>query len=205
RRRHLNGRHTRRALLDLGIVPVVNENDTVSVEELRFGDNDTLSALTAELVEAHLLVLLTDVEGLHTRDPRRDPGATVVRVVRAGEEAVLHGAGPSGSHVGPGGLASKGEAAPKAAAARVPTFIADGTRPGILRELCAAEAEAGTLVLADGDPLRRRKHWIAYTLKPTGSLHLDAGAERALTKSGGSLLPSGVRAVEGGFGVGDCV
>src|SRR5262249_61095463 len=123
RRRHLNGRHTRRALLDLGIVPVVNENDTVSVEELRFGDNDTLSALTAELVEAHLLVLLTDVEGLHTRDPRRDPGATVVRVVRAGEEAEPHRGRPARNRAGPGGLAPEAPAAPPAPAGPPPRAL----------------------------------------------------------------------------------
>jgi glutamate 5-kinase len=205
RRRYLNARHTLRALLDLGIVPVVNENDTVAVEELRFGDNDNLSALTAALVEADLLVVLTDVEGLYTRDPRLDPTADLVRIVRADDEAVLHAAGPSRSGVGTGGMASKVDAARKAAAAGIPTFIADGTREGILGALFDADAEAGTLVLADGDPLGRRKHWIAYTLKPAGSLHVDDGAERALAKGGRSLLPSGVRRVEGGFGVGDCV
>jgi len=205
RRRYLNARHTLRTLLGLGIVPIVNENDTVAVEELRFGDNDNLSALTASLVEADLLVVLSDVEGLHTRDPRLDPDAAVVRVARADDGDLLGAAGPARSGVGTGGMASKVAAAQKAAAAGIPTIIADGTREGILAAVFEPSVEAGTLVLAGGDPLGHRKHWIAYTLKPAGTLHLDAGAERAVARSGRSLLPSGLRAVEGDFGVGDCV
>jgi glutamate 5-kinase len=205
RRRYLNARHTLRTLLDLGVVPVVNENDTVAVEELRFGDNDNLSALTAALVEADVLIMLSDVEGLYTHDPRLDPDATLVRVARADDGVVLRAAGPARSGVGTGGMASKLAAARKAAAAGIPTLIADGTREGILAALFDATTEAGTLLLAEGDPLTRRKHWIAYTLKPAGALHVDEGAERALAKGGRSLLPSGVRAVDGGFGVGDCV
>jgi glutamate 5-kinase len=205
RRRYLNARHTLRALLDLGIVPVVNENDTVAVEELRFGDNDNLSALTASLVEADLLVMLTDVAGLYTRDPRLDPAAEIVRVARP-DDAALAAAGPAAaSGVGTGGMASKIAAARKAAAAGVPTLIGDGTRDGIVGALLDPAAEVGTLIVADGDRLGHRKHWIAYTLNPAGTLHVDEGAERALARGGRSLLPSGVRAVEGTFGVGDCV
>jgi len=204
RRRYLNARHTLRTLLDLGIVPVVNENDTVAVEELRFGDNDNLSALTASLVEADLLVMLSDVDGLHTRDPRLDPAAAPVRVARAGD-APEAGAGPTLSDVGTGGMATKLAAARKAAAAGIPTLIADGTRDGVLAAIFDPAGEVGTLLLAEGDPLAHRKHWIAYALKPAGTLHLDEGAERALASGGRSLLPSGVRAVVGGFGVGDCV
>jgi glutamate 5-kinase len=205
RRRYLNARHTLLTLLDLGVVPIVNENDTVAVEELRFGDNDNLSALTAALVEADVLVMLSDVEGLYTSDPRLDPEASVVRVARAGDEVVERAAGPARSGVGTGGMASKVAAARKAAAAGIPPVIADGTRDGVLAAVFDAEAETGTLVLADGDPLTRRKHWIAYTLKPAGILRVDAGAERAVARGGRSLLPSGVRVVEGTFGVGDCV
>jgi len=205
RRRYLNARHTLRALLDLGVVPIVNENDTVAVEELKFGDNDNLSALTAALVEADLLVILSDVAGLHTRDPRVDNAAPVVRVTRADDATMLRAAGPSRSQVGTGGMASKVAAAGKAAAAGIPTFIADGTADGVLAGVFDAAAESGTLVLPDGDRLGRRKHWIAYTLKPAGTLHVDEGAERALARGGRSLLPSGVARVEGGFGVGDCV
>ena len=205
RRRYLNARHTLRALLDLGVVPIVNENDTVAVEELKFGDNDNLSALTAALVEADLLVILSDVAGLHTSDPRVDTTAPVVPVVRAADAAVQRAAGPSRSDVGTGGMASKLAAAEKAAVAGIPTVIADGTRDGVLAAVFDAAVEVGTLVLPDGDRLGRRKHWIAYTLKPAGTLHVDEGAERALARGGRSLLPSGVARVEGGFGVGDCV
>jgi glutamate 5-kinase len=205
RRRYLNARHTLRTLLDLGVVPIVNENDTVAVEELNFGDNDNLSALTAALIEADLLVILSDVAGLYTVDPAVDPGAALVRVARADDEAVTCAAGPARTGVGTGGMASKLAAARKAAAAGIPTLIADGTREGVLGAIFDPAAESGTLLLADGDRLARRKHWIAYTLRPAGALHLDAGAERALARGGRSLLPSGVRAVEGAFGVGDCV
>ena len=180
RRRYLNARHTLRTLLDLDIVPIVNENDTVAVEELKFGDNDNLSALTAALVEADLLVILSDVDGVHDRDPRVDPDAVPVRVARADDPVLARAAGPAASGIGTGGMASKLAAARKAAAAGVPTIIADGTRDGVLAALFDPAAELGTLLLTEGDPLARRKHWIAYTLKPAGTLHLDDGAERAL-------------------------
>jgi glutamate 5-kinase len=205
RRRYLNARHTLRTLLALGVVPIVNENDTVAVEELKFGDNDNLSALTAALIEADLLVVLTDVGGLHTEDPRVDAHAPLVPVARADDALVARAAGPARSALGTGGMASKLAAARKAAAAGIPTVIADGTRRGILGAVFDPTVEVGTLVLADGDPLARRKHWIAYTLEPAGTLHLDAGAERAVVQGGRSLLPSGIRDVEGSFGVGDCV
>ena len=205
RRRYLNARHTLRTLLDLGVIPIVNENDTVAVEELKFGDNDHLSALTASLVEADLLVVLSDVEGLHTRDPRLDPEAGLVRLARADDPAMREVAGPARSEVGTGGMASKVAAAREAAAVGIPTIIADGTRDGVLTAVFEPSVEVGTLILADGDRLAHRKHWIAYALKPSGALHLDAGAEHAVAESGRSLLPSGVRAIEGSFGVGDCV
>jgi len=205
RRRYLNARHTLRALLALGAVAIVNENDTVAVEELQFGDNDDLSALTAALIEADLLVILSDVEGLYERDPRLDAAAPLVPLARAGDPSVAGAAGPPRSGVGTGGMASKIDAARKAAAAGIPTLIAHGGRRGVLGDAFDPRTEIGTLLLADGDPLGRRKHWIAHTLRPTGTLHLDAGAERALAQGGRSLLPSGVRAVEGTFGVGDCV
>jgi glutamate 5-kinase len=205
RRRYLNARHTLRTLLDLGVVPIVNENDTVAVEELNFGDNDNLSALTASLVEAELLVVLSDVAGVYTRDPRLDRRATRLSVAHADDPALTAVAGPSRSGVGTGGMASKLAAARIAAAAGIPTVIADGTKRRALARIFDPDADAGTLLTADGDPLGHRKHWIAHTLRPQGTLHLDAGAERALAERGRSLLPSGVRRVEGRFGVGDCV
>ena len=205
RRRWLNARHTLRTLLRLGVVPIVNENDTVAVEELNFGDNDNLSALTASLVQADLLVILSDVEGLFTADPRVDRGATRIPVARADDPAVHHMAGPSRTNVGTGGMASKIAAARTAAAAGIPTVVASGTRAHELATIFDPGADVGTLLLADGDALGHRKHWIAHTLRPAGTLHLDAGAERAVLYSKRSLLPSGVRAVVGRFEVGDCV
>lgn len=205
RRRYLNARHTLRTLLALGAIPIVNENDTVAVEELQFGDNDNLSALTASLVEADLLVILSDVAGVYDADPRLGAGAALIPLARAQDRAVAAGAGPAASEVGTGGMASKVAAARKAAAAGIPTVIAHGGRRGVLAAVFDPAVEVGTLLLADGDRLARRKHWIAHTLRPAGTLHLDAGAVRALAQGGRSLLPSGVRAVDGAFGVGDCV
>ncbi len=205
RRRYLNARQTLRTLLALGAIPIVNENDTVAVEELQFGDNDNLSALTASLVEADLLVILSDVAGLHDADPRRERAASLIPLARARDAALLDVAGPASSGVGTGGMASKMAAARTAAAAGIPTIIAHGARRDVLRAVFDPGVAIGTLLLADGDRLARRKHWIAHTLKPAGTLHLDAGAVRALAQGGRSLLPSGVRAVDGRFGVGDCV
>jgi glutamate 5-kinase len=205
RRRWLNARHTLRALLDLGVVPIVNENDTVAVEELNFGDNDNLSAQTATLVEADLLVILSDVAGLFTTDPRVDRTATRIPLARGDDPALAAMAGPSRSGVGTGGMASKLAAARIAAAAGIATVIADGAGARTLARIFDGAADVGTLLTADGDALGHRKHWIAHTLRPQGTLHVDAGAERALAHGGRSLLPSGVRAVDGRFGVGDCV
>ena len=205
RRRYLNARHTLRTLLGLGIVPIVNENDTVAVEEIQFGDNDHLSALTATLVEADLLVILTDVAGLYTNDPRTDAAAALVPLARPDEAVFVRAAGPARSPIGTGGMASKLAAARKAAAAGIPTIIADGTRGGVLAAVFDPAVEVGTLILPDGDQLSHRKHWIAYALKPSGTVEVDEGAERAVAQGGRSLLPSGVRAVDGAFGVGDCV
>jgi len=205
RRRWLNARHTFRTLLARGVVPVVNENDTVSVEELQLGDNDNLSALTATLVEADLLVILSDVDGLYDVDPRRHAAARLLPLVRAADPAVRAVAGSAGSAAGTGGMATKVAAAATAAAAGIPTVIASGARRSVLGAVFDPEVEIGTLLLADGDRLGHRKHWIAHTLRPLGTLHLDAGAERALAQGGRSLLPSGIRTVEGAFGAGDCV
>ena len=205
RRRWLNARHTFRALLARGVVPIVNENDTVAIDELKLGDNDNLSALTATLIEADLLVILSDVDGLYDADPRRDPAARLVPLGRARDPALRAIAGPAGSAAGTGGMASKVAAAATAAAAGIPTVIASGARTGILAAVFDPAVEVGTLLLADGDRLAHRKLWIAHTLRPRGTLHLDAGAERAVAEGGRSLLPSGIRAVEGDFGPGDCV
>ncbi len=206
RSRYLNARHTIETLIAAGVVPVANENDTVVVDELRnFGDNDNLSALIAGLVEADVLVLLSDVAGLYTKDPRVHPDAALVGVVqdpeRSGSAFVTDGKGPLGT----GGMASKLAAAKKAAAAGIPTIIADGLHPHVLPAVFDRGQAVGTLILPKGDRLARRKHWIAYTLKPAGTVVVDQGAYEAITQRGRSLLPKGLKAVDGKFGTGDCV
>jgi len=206
RSRYLNARHTIETLVAAGVIPVANENDTVVTDELRnFGDNDNLSALIAGLVEADLLVLLSDVEGLYTKNPRTHADAQLIEVVEdvAGSAAsvVMDGHGPLGT----GGMASKFAAAQKAARAGIPTVIADGMRPGVLPAVFDEHQSAGTLMLAEGDRLARRKHWIAYTLKPTGTVVVDQGAYDAITQRGRSLLPKGLKEVQGKFSSGECV
>ncbi|MFQ5665480.1 MAG: glutamate 5-kinase [Candidatus Binatia bacterium] len=206
RSRYLNARHTIETLIAAGVIPVANENDTVVIDELRhFGDNDNLSALIAGLVEADLLVLLSDVAGLYTTDPRAHADAKLVSVVedpeRAASAYAMHGSGPLGT----GGMASKFAAAVKAAAAGIPTAIADGLHAGVLPKVFDAGEAVGTLVLPKSDRLTRRKHWIAYTLKPSGTVVVDKGAHEAITQRGRSLLPKGVTHVQGRFSSGACV
>ena len=201
RQRYLNARHTLFELLRLGVIPIVNENDSVAVDEIQFGDNDLLSALVTNLVEADLLVILTDTEGLYDRDPRRHRRARLIDHMSA-EGGTAEAGGPSGSGVG--GIRSKLEAARQAAAYGVPTIIANGRRRGALARILNGET-VGTLVQPRERALGSRKHWIAYTLMPAGSIVVDAGAEKAITRGGKSLLASGVRALRGKFKVGDCV
>ncbi len=205
RRRYLNARHTLEELLAARILPVANENDTVVTDELRnFGDNDNLSALIAGLVEADLLVLLSDVEGVFTTNPLRDPSARLVELIaqaRRPSGIVVDGQGPLGT----GGMASKLAAARKAAHAGIPTIIASGLQPGVLLRVFDANERVGTLVLPSTDRLQRRKHWIAYNLRPAGTITVDRGAFEAVVFRGRSLLPSGIRSVEGKFDAGDCV
>jgi glutamate 5-kinase len=205
RRRYLNARHTLRALLRARVVPIVNENDTVAVEELQFGDNDNLSAMTATLVDADLLVILSDVAGLFTADPTHDTAAARIAVTAADAPALDTMAGPARRGVGTGGMATKLAAARKAAAAGISTVIADGRQAGVLAAVFDPKRDAGTWLVASADRLQGRKHWIAHVLKPAGTIHLDAGAARAIAQGGRSLLPSGVERVDGDFAVGDCV
>jgi glutamate 5-kinase len=203
RRRYLNARSTLRTLLDLGVVPIVNENDTVSTDEIRFGDNDTLAGLVANVLEAELLVILTDQDGLYTRDPRRDPAATLIRGGRAGDPG-LEGAAGEGGVFGRGGMRTKLKAASLAAHSGTTTIIASGRRQNILSRLAAGE-ELGTLLFPGQAPVTARKRWLAGQLKVSGRLHLDAGAARMLRESGKSLLGVGVTGVEGDFARGDIV
>jgi glutamate 5-kinase len=204
RARYLNARNTLLALLRFGVLPVVNENDTVAVEEIKVGDNDNLSALVASLIDADLLVLLTDVDGLYTSDPARDPAAvkldTVDTITAEIERLVWRGTG-AGSV---GGMATKLQAAQKAAAAGVPMVIASGRTQGVLARILKGEA-AGTYFAPKADRLGARKRWIAFAVPPHGRLAVDAGARAALTQHGKSLLPSGVAKVEGDFAAGEVV
>jgi len=205
RRRYLNAKHAIAALLEAGVVPIVNENDTVAVDEIKLGDNDNLSAAVAALVEADLLVILSDVDGLHTADPRQQRSAEPVPVIEASDTQAERYAAATVGRLGTGGMATKVEAARKAAAAGIATIIADGRAAGALRRVLDPAAISGTLIVPSTDRLASRKHWIAFTLRPQGTLHLDAGAVSALRERGRSLLPSGVSVVEGAFGAGDCV
>ncbi len=204
RHRYLNAKHAMMALLEWRVVPVVNENDTVVVDEIKLGDNDNLSALTAVLVEADLLVILSDVAGLHTADPRKVAGAARVPLVTEVTPELQAIAGDSGP-LGTGGMATKLAAAKKAAASGIATIIADGTQPCVLATVLDPTTDSGTLVLPVRDRLASRKRWIAYTLKPGGALVVDDGARAAITTQGRSLLPSGLREVRGEFGAGACV
>ena len=206
RRRYINARHTFEELLAARAVPVVNENDTVAVEEfLNFGDNDNLSALVATLVGADLLVILSDVSGLHTANPTAEPAAKRVPLVPRIDDHIRGFVTDTTLTVGTGGMMSKLRAAEKATSAGITCIIADGLNGGVLPKVFDPECDEGTLFLAQGDRLNRRKHWIAHTLRPTGSITLDEGAYRAVVEQGRSLLPKGITSVGGRFGAGDCV
>jgi glutamate 5-kinase len=206
RSRYINARHTIETLIASGVVPVANENDTVVIDELmNFGDNDNLSALIAGLVEADMLVLLSDVAGLYTRDPHAHPDAELVSVVEDADRAAASYAMDGRGALGTGGMASKFAAARKAAAAGIPTIIADGLHAGVLPAVFDTRQALGTLILPRGDRLTRRKHWIAYALKPAGTLIVDQGAFEAITQKGRSLLPKGLKEVLGKFRSGECV
>ncbi|MBZ0249179.1 MAG: glutamate 5-kinase [Burkholderiales bacterium] len=204
RRRYLNARTTLRTLVGLGVVPVINENDTVVVDEIRFGDNDTLASLVTNLIEADALAILTDQKGLFSADPRKDPAATLVSRATAGDPAIEAMAGGAGSEIGSGGMITKVLAARRAARSGAHTVIAWGREPDLLTRLFAGE-EIGSLLVAATPPVAARKQWLADHLKPAGRIRLDAGAVKALTRDGKSLLAIGATAVEGDFGRGDVV
>ena len=203
RRRYLNARSTFRSLLDLGVIPVVNENDTVATDEIRFGDNDTLAALVANLVEADLLIILTDQKGLFERDPRNDSTAALVAESEAGDKKLLEMAGGSGT-LGRGGMRSKLMAAEKAARSGAATVIASGREPDVLTRLLAGEP-IGTLLRAAQGRVAARKQWLAGQAQVRGRLVLDDGAVKVLRQAGRSLLPVGVKEVVGEFGRGEVV
>lgn len=203
RGRYLNARSTLRTLLTFGVIPVINENDTVATEEIRFSDNDTLAALVANLVEADLLLILTDQQGLFDRDPRTHPDAKLVGEGNADDPALLSMAGGSGA-LGRGGMRTKLQAAAKAARSGATTVIAWGRNENVITRVLGGE-EIGTLLKPGAGRLAARKRWLAGQMHATGRLVLDAGAVRVLREGGKSLLPVGVKAVEGQFERGELV
>ena len=204
RSRFLNARHTLSTLWDLDVIPIINENDTVSVDEIKFGDNDTLASLVVGLVEAQVLVILSDVDGLYTKDPRVDPAAErVVDVPRITPDIVRLAGGSLGEE-GTGGMRSKVLAAKRAAASGAATIIVNGRRAGALTRALNGES-IGTMFFPRTKHLTSRQHWIAHVVRVSGSLSLDDGAVRAIVTGGKSLLPSGITKVSGTFSAGDAV
>jgi len=204
RKRYLNAKGTLAALVDWGVVPVVNENDTVVTDEIRFGDNDTLGALVTNLMVADVLILLTDQQGLFDSDPRSNPQAKLVEQARADDKTLDAMAGGSGGVLGRGGMQTKLRAARLAARSGAATVIVGGREPDVLLRLRAGET-LGTLLTPECEPQAARKQWLAGHLQARGSLVLDAGAVRVLSESGRSLLPVGVKAVKGEFSRGEMV
>ena len=204
RERYLNARSTLLTLLKLGVVPVINENDTVVNDEIKFGDNDTLGALVANLVEADALVILTDQKGLFTADPRKDPAAEFVHEARAGDAALEAMAGGAGSSIGRGGMITKILAAKRAAGSGASTVIAWGREPDALIRLIQGEA-IGTLLVAQTQKKQARKQWMADHLQLRGAVVVDDGAVAKLRDEGKSLLPIGMVSVEGDFSRGDVI
>lgn len=204
RERYLNARSTLLTLLKLGVVPVINENDTVVNDEIKFGDNDTLGALVANLVEADVLVILTDQKGLYTADPRKDSAARFVHEAKAADPALEAMAGGAGSSLGRGGMITKILAAKRAAGSGASTVIAWGREPDALVRLTQGEP-IGTLLVAQTQKTQARKQWIADHLQLRGSVTVDGGAVAKLRSEGKSLLPIGMTAVEGDFSRGDVI
>lgn len=204
RKRYLNARSTLRTLLELGIIPIINENDTVATDEIRFGDNDTLGSLVTNLVEADVLIILTDQPGLYSADPRTDPAATLITDARAGDPALEAMAGGAGSHIGSGGMLTKVLAARRASRSGAHTVIASGREPDVLSRLARGE-RVGSQLVAQTMTLAARKQWIADHLQVRGRLRLDAGAVKAVVTDGKSLLPIGVHEIGGEFERGEVV
>ena len=202
RRRFLNARHTLITLIQLGVIPIINENDTVAIDEIRFGDNDTLAGQVAHLVDADLLVILSDVNGLYSQDPHLNPSAELIHLVSTITKDIEDLAGSSRTQASRGGMVTKIKAAKQAGRFGVPTLLLNGETPNVLAEVLEGKP-GGTFFSSDQSPLTSRKQWIAYTLRPKGELLLDEGAVAALTLRGKSLLPSGILDIQGTFLTGD--
>ncbi len=204
RKRYINIRNTLSKLMEWGVIPIINENDTVAVDEIKFGDNDHLAAMMANTVEANLLINLTNTEGLYDRNPKDQRRAKLIKLVKEITEEIETAATAEADPVGMGGMKSKVLAAKKVTACGIPYIIAKGKKKGILREIFSGK-ETGTLFLPMADCLSSREYWIAFTLRSRGKLFLDEGAANAILHHGKSLLPSGILKVEGEFCVGDPV
>ncbi|MBU1569601.1 MAG: glutamate 5-kinase, partial [Proteobacteria bacterium] len=204
RKRYLNARNTIYTLLSWKIVPIINENDTVAVEEIKFGDNDNLAAMIAILMDADVLVTLTDIEGLYTKDPRNNPDAELIPVVNTIKKSIEKMAGSIPGTLGTGGMLTKIRAAKKVTAAGIPMIIAKGEKPGILTRLFEGE-DHGTFFVPGKERLSRKKCWLAFSLKPQGIIIIDDGAVNAIVEKGKSLLPGGIIKVKGEFGKGSPV
>lgn len=204
RRRYLNARNTMTTLLEYGVTPVVNENDTVVVEEIRFGDNDNLSALVTSLVEADMLIILSDVDGFYDSNPAENPAAVLIPVVERVTPTIEAMGGSTRGSLGTGGMATKLKAAKKAALSGVGTLIVNGRTPHILKQVFDGD-DVGSYFLPAQSKLTAKKQWIAFSKKPRGKLLIDEGGQQAVIKRGKSLLPSGICGVDGGFERGDAV
>ena len=205
RKRYLNARNTLLTLLHYDVIPIINENDTVSVEEIQFGDNDRLSAMVCNLVDADLLIILTDIDGLYSADPRIDANAEFIPVVHQLDDRIEALAGRTTHSTGRGGMYSKIQAAKMAGASGIHTHIANGLKPDVLLQIAAGEV-VGTLIHPPvSGRLSSRKRWIGYALKAKGEIMVDDGAKNALMQNGKSLLPSGILRVSGSFRFGDAV
>ena len=202
--RFLNARNTLQTLLEYGVVPIINENDTVSVDEIKFGDNDNLSGMVVHLADADMLVILSDIDGLYTADPKLDPSAELIPVVEKITAELERAAGDAQSQVGTGGMRSKIMTAKKVGVFGAPMVIINGKKAGLLEALFQGK-NVGTLFLPRPEKQDSRKHWIAYTVSATGRLIVDDGGRDALIYKGKSLLPGGVIRVEGSFKAGECV
>ncbi len=204
RGRYLNARNTIFTLLSWNVIPIINENDTVVVEEIKFGDNDNLSAMITDLTGSQLLINLTDIDGLYDKDPRKHPDARLIPVVEKIDKRIMNFASKIPGFLGTGGMASKITAAKKVNLAGIPVIIANGKKKGIIGKIFSGEEE-GTVFLPESRTICTRKRWIAFTRTVKGQIIVDKGAELAILKNGKSLLPSGIKAVKGRFSMGDSV
>ena len=204
RKRFLNARKTIHQLLEMNIIPIVNENDSVAVEEIMIGDNDNLASLVTSLTEAELMVLLTNIDGIYKEDPKRNSNAEFISLVEVIDNNLEKLAGDTTGNTTTGGMITKIEAIKKASVFGVPSIISNGETAGVLQKIFNGE-EIGTLVLPSQEKLSARKHWIAFNLQVAGEIVVDKGARDAIATKGKSLLPSGIKAVKGNFGIGDSI